>query len=77
MKVIADKDYFYNSMVTPSKKPKGGKGDKRPMKKGVPTGAVVGVAFLMIAVGVLIGLAIAHFMMKRRGDSLFRYQRQE
>lgn len=78
MKTIAYKDYFSNSMKIPDKPPNDDKDDKLSKKsKGVPAGAVAGVAFIMTAIGILIGLAIAHFLMKRRGLSLFQYQRQE
>lgn len=75
--------FFYDSMdvnkptaspVSPTDDHKGKKGRN---KGGVPGGAVAGIAFLMIAVGVCIGLGVAHIIMKRRGTSLFQYQRQE
>ena len=60
----------------PSDKPQPGGGGPSK-KKGVPGGAVAGVAFVMLAVGILGGLGIAHVIMKRRGTSLFQYQRHE
>ena len=59
----------------PSGKPVPGKTTKGK-SKGVPKGAVAGVAIVMLAVGILGGLVIAHVIMKRRGTGLFRYQRQ-
>jgi hypothetical protein len=79
MKTKADK-FFYDatSPDNPSTvKPTDDHHGKKQGKKGVPGGAVAGVAFLMIAIGICLGLVIAHFIMKRRGTSLFQYQRQE
>ena len=63
----------------PTEKPTGkpGPGDKSEVKtKGVSSGAAAGISILMLVVGIFGGLVIAHVIMKRRGTSLFQYQRQ-
>lgn len=85
-KIYATKSSFYvgfwpsspppsGSPVTTSK-PSSQGGSKRKTK-GVSSGAAAGISFLMLAVGICGGLLIAHVIMKRRGTSLFQYQRQE
>lgn len=64
------------STAKPSDQPNPG-GKSKIKTKGVSSGAVAGISFLMLAVGIGGGLLIAHFIMKRRGTSLFSYQRQE
>lgn len=63
------------STATPSGQPQPGGGSKQ--KKGVSSGAAAGISILMLVVGIAGGLVIAHVIMKRRGISLFQYQRQE
>ena len=59
-------------------KPTGNPGGGSKLKtKGVSSGAAAGISILMLAVGIGGGLLIAHVIMKRRGTSLFQYQRQE
>lgn len=60
----------------PSSQPNPG-GKSKIKTKGVSSGTAAGISFLMLAVGIGGGLVIAHFIMKRRGTSLFSYQRQE
>lgn len=64
------------STAKPSDQPNPG-GKSKIKTKGVSSGAAAGISFLMLAVGIGGGLLIAHFIMKRRGTSLFSYQRQE
>jgi len=52
-------------------------GGSKMKTEGVSSGAAAGISFLMLAVGICGGLLIAHVIMKRRGTSLFQYQRQE
>ncbi|XP_022783537.1 uncharacterized protein LOC111324282 [Stylophora pistillata] len=68
------------SPASPTDKPssKPGPGHKSEVKtKGLSSGAAAGISILMLVVGIFGGLVIAHVIMKRRGTSLFQYQRQE
>ena len=45
--------------------------------RGVPGGAVAAIGLVMLVVGLCIGLGVAHWQAKKKGLSLFAYQRQD
>ena len=45
--------------------------------RGVPGGAVAGIAVLMLVIGLVVGLGVAHWQAKKKGVTLFAYQRQD
>ena len=45
--------------------------------RGVPGGAVAGIAVLMLVIGLAVGLGVAHLQAKKKGITLFAYQRQD
>lgn len=44
---------------------------------GVPGGVVAAIALIMLVIGLVFGLGVAHWQAKKKGITLFAYQRQD